>query len=593
MENVKNQKLVTLFLILGMAGNYRLTLDNTLWNQLTVNQPFNAVAFNLCLNAVGVLIFLSSLLIKTSNIKTVLRINLMVIVLLLAGLIGGYSRNSQLTYGLIGGSLGTFYFSYIYLMIYGLEPKSRSKNIGLILFCAYLVKYLSDYYINIYDVNLALSMLVVIYLGMSYILVKLDFNTPPAASVERTPPVPFGFISLLGIIIFLSYFEVFLVGTDSKMLSILNQQEWRWLNQVIHLIICFSFFTVIKKVRYSQTLYFSLLATLFAYIFSVLPLNLSWLATIFYSVTDSLGDIFLFNLLGVFIVKYQRKPMILSAIVLFMTLGMIGASLFVNVIKEYFIYKDILMYGSFLMLFGFTMFFTPFLNRQIEENIEEINPLRVFSTETSMFNHSLKNKVVQISCGIDILKKTQTDANQQIAATLETMSNSVNQMMDIIRNINMHTEAISIVKTPCNLGEIVADTIKILRLSLADQKITFFTKINLDTAFLGDERRIKEVVYNILKNACEAIADGGAIQIEVSKRKNRLICQITDDGIGIAEDQIGNVFKPFYSTKKIETNNYGLGLTYCYIVMKQHKGKIEIRSRRDCGTTVSLLFPVK
>jgi signal transduction histidine kinase len=593
MGNIKNHKLITLFLILGMAGNYRLTLDNTLWNKLTVNQQFNAVAFNLCLNVVGVGIFLSSLFVKTNNIKKVLRINLLLVVVLLAGLFGDGARGSQLTYGFIGGSMGVFYFSNIYLMIFGLEPKSRSKNIGLILFGAYLVKYISDYFINTYDVNWALSMLVVIYLGMSYILVQLDFKTPSSAPVNRTPPVPFTFISILGTIIFLSYFEVFLVGTDSKMVSILNQQEWRWLNQAIHLIICFSFFCVIKKVRYSQTLYFSLLATLFAYIFSVLPMDLSWLATIFYSITDSLGDIILFNLLGVFIVKYQRKPMILSAIVLFMSLGMIGASLFVNVIEEYFICRDILIYGSFLMLFGFTMFFTPFLNRQIEENIEEINPLRVLTPETSMFNHSLKNKVVQISCGIDILKKTQKEADQQIAATLETMSNSVNQMMDIIKNINRHTEAISIVKTLCNWGEIIDDTVKIIQLAAADKKITFCQRINPDTAFWGDEKRIKEVVYNILKNACEAIFNAGEIQIEVIKRKNRIVCQIIDNGTGIAEDQIGNVFKPFYSTKKIETNNYGLGLTYCYIVMKQHKGKIDIRSRKECGTSVCLVFPVQ
>jgi anti-sigma regulatory factor (Ser/Thr protein kinase) len=593
MGNFKNQKLITLFLILGMAGNYRLTFDNTLWNKLTVNQQFNAGAFDLCLNALGVLIFLSSLFIKASNIKAVLRINLMLIVVLLAGLFGSNLRGSQLIYGFVGASLGTFYFSYIYLMIYGLERKTRSKNIGLILFCAYLVKYISDLFLNTYDINMALSMLLIIYLLMSYVLTRIDFNAAPSAPLNRTPPVPVGFISLLGVIIFLSYFEVFLVGTDSKMLSILNRQEWRWLNQAIHLIICFSFVCVIKKVRYSQTLYFSLLSTIFAYIFSVLPFNLYWLTTIFYSITDSVGDIFLFNLLGVFIVKYQRKPMVLSVIVLFMTLGMIGASFFVNVINENFIYKDILIYGSFLVLFGVTMFFTPFLNRQIEENIEESDPLRVLSTETSMFNHSLKNKVIQISCGIDILKKTQQDANQQIAATLETMSNSVNQMLDVIKNINLHSEAISIVKTSCNLGGIIDDTVKMLKFAVADKEIIFLKKISSDTVFLGDERRIKEVVYNILKNACEAISSTGKIQIEASKKRNRLICQITDDGIGIAEDQIGNVFKPFYSTKKIETNNYGLGLTYCYIVMKRHKGKIEIRSRRDSGTSVCLVFPVQ
>lgn len=106
------------------------------------------------------------------------------------------------------------------------------------------------------------------------------------------------------------------------------------------------------------------------------------------------------------------------------------------------------------------------------------------------------------------------------------------------------------------------------------------------------ENDIKEVFFNILKNSIEAINDNGLIEISVSKHKKKMIVEFKDNGIGISKKDLNHVMEPFFSTKKLKANNYGLGLTFSYVVMEKHLGKIEIKSEEKVGTSVVLTFPI-
>lgn len=96
---------------------------------------------------------------------------------------------------------------------------------------------------------------------------------------------------------------------------------------------------------------------------------------------------------------------------------------------------------------------------------------------------------------------------------------------------------------------------------------------------------------NIINNAIEAMKDQGIIQLEVSEGKKYLTITISDNGEGIPENMLKNIYNPFFSTKK-SNFNFGLGLTYCHQVMKKHKGNINISSEKGEGTTVNLSFPL-
>jgi signal transduction histidine kinase len=84
---------------------------------------------------------------------------------------------------------------------------------------------------------------------------------------------------------------------------------------------------------------------------------------------------------------------------------------------------------------------------------------------------------------------------------------------------------------------------------------------------------------------------GGSIKIDAvcSKRETTLV--ITDTGCGISPKDLPHILKPFYTTKDPK-DHFGLGLPYCYSIMQQHGGRLEIESVENKGTTVFLKFPV-
>jgi signal transduction histidine kinase len=200
--------------------------------------------------------------------------------------------------------------------------------------------------------------------------------------------------------------------------------------------------------------------------------------------------------------------------------------------------------------------------------------------------------IVQISCGIEILKKSQKTINEQMQETFDIISDSVKQMLDIVKYINSSSEEIKIVKEPCRMEKIIDSVIDSIKLLVINKNIKIIKICDSNIILKCDKKRVKEALYNIIKNSCEAIEkDQGEVKIEATKNRRKVICKIYDNGKGIPSNQIQNIIKPFYTTKKIENNNYGLGLTHCYIVMEQHNGAIEIKSEEGMGTCISLLFP--
>ncbi len=106
----------------------------------------------------------------------------------------------------------------------------------------------------------------------------------------------------------------------------------------------------------------------------------------------------------------------------------------------------------------------------------------------------------------------------------------------------------------------------------------------------GDRDQIKQVFFNIIKNARQAMKSGGIIRIRAFSDDEFVTIQIGDTGEGIPQSELGKVFQPYYSTKK---DGHGLGMMIVERIMRDHGGQIGIDSRPDVGTLVTLQFPQK
>lgn len=104
-----------------------------------------------------------------------------------------------------------------------------------------------------------------------------------------------------------------------------------------------------------------------------------------------------------------------------------------------------------------------------------------------------------------------------------------------------------------------------------------------------DEKQIQEVLMNLLKNAADAMPEGGKITLSTRKKGDFVRIDVADTGKGMTEEGLGKIFNPFYTTKEKGT---GLGIPVCYGIVKDHGGELKYSSRPGKGTTATVLLPI-
>ncbi len=105
----------------------------------------------------------------------------------------------------------------------------------------------------------------------------------------------------------------------------------------------------------------------------------------------------------------------------------------------------------------------------------------------------------------------------------------------------------------------------------------------------GSENELFEVAVNLIKNAAEALPEGGEIAIRTLVQDDRVILVVKDNGIGIPEKNVGRVFEPFWTTKGFKGT--GMGLSSCYGIVRDHHGEIEVESRPGQGASFRVELP--
>jgi len=111
----------------------------------------------------------------------------------------------------------------------------------------------------------------------------------------------------------------------------------------------------------------------------------------------------------------------------------------------------------------------------------------------------------------------------------------------------------------------------------------------------GDPGQLRQVLLNVLLNACQATPDGGRLAVRFGRTTGpggapAAAVQIVDSGPGIPADHLARIFEPFFTTK---VNGTGLGLSICLDIMSRHHGSIRLDSQVGDGTTVHLTLPLR
>ena len=232
----------------------------------------------------------------------------------------------------------------------------------------------------------------------------------------------------------------------------------------------------------------------------------------------------------------------------------------------------------------------------VEEQIENEKVSSIMDLAAGVA-HELGNPLNSVNIHLQVLHRTlkKADLATNVKAKLEKSLQSCTKEVDRLDSIILHFLKAIRPSTPdfkeLNLLSIIEEILHLKERELSGKKI----KIELeskskDPIIEGDSEQIKQVFFNVIGNAADAIPDHSEIRILISGDDDFIIVQIIDHGEGIKKENASKVFEPYFTTKK---QGNGIGMMIVHRTMRNHGGEVGIDSKHGSGTIVTLKFPRK
>ena len=249
------------------------------------------------------------------------------------------------------------------------------------------------------------------------------------------------------------------------------------------------------------------------------------------------------------------------------------------------------------------------LYRKLQEQMKELKQSHALLSRSQKFSflgnlaarlaHEIKNPMTAIGTFIQMMPQKYHDEefreNFHNIAMEEThrINNLITELLDLVKKRESNFEL-------NNLHDLIDKMILLISPQSNAKKIEVSRRFdpNIGQVWM-DSEKMKEVVLNLLSNAAEFTPEGGKIEFVtthcIEKGKPATICiEIKDNGPGIPQSMIDNVFDPYFTTKHRSSmhNGTGLGLFIAYQNMQDHNGNIEVKSKVNEGSAFTLTLPV-
>ena len=141
---------------------------------------------------------------------------------------------------------------------------------------------------------------------------------------------------------------------------------------------------------------------------------------------------------------------------------------------------------------------------------------------------------------------------------------------------------------PTALAPLVADAAFLLAPEMEKAGIQYEMDVASDLEAYIDGAKIERVLINLMKNAVQAMRDGGHLAVRAAAEGGEVIVEVADDGPGMSEEVRSRLFEPFFTTKE---KGSGLGLAVVALIVEENRGRIEVDSRQGEGTVCRLSLP--
>lgn len=228
--------------------------------------------------------------------------------------------------------------------------------------------------------------------------------------------------------------------------------------------------------------------------------------------------------------------------------------------------------------------------RTLEETSRRQDRLAAIGRMAASIAHEIRNPLAAMRGSIQMLR-SEVDNDSSQAELMEIILRESDRLNGIITDFLSYARPRSLKQARVDVGDLLHQTFALMRHSpeIGDNQ-SIAEELPAQPIYAeADEGQLKQVFWNLARNALQAMPQGGTLRASLEKNSdNRLRIAFADTGRGMSPDQVEHLFEPFSST----TGGTGLGLSIVYQIIRDHGGTINVRSREGQGTTITIELPV-
>jgi len=207
----------------------------------------------------------------------------------------------------------------------------------------------------------------------------------------------------------------------------------------------------------------------------------------------------------------------------------------------------------------------------------------------NFLTHDIKRPVLICKRYAEHLQKKEL--NFDVKQIVNLLAEQLDQVASQLESASGFTEGTTLLRRqPVGINDTLHEFAINIHTLIKSNNCKIEHELGDDVLINVDKKEFYQCYYNVIKNACEALQDGGNVFISTEKKDDNIVVNINDKGIGIKNSDLKFIFDPLWTKNK--KNNSGLGLSISKKIVEDHNGTITLKSDPELGTTVSISLPI-
>ncbi len=231
--------------------------------------------------------------------------------------------------------------------------------------------------------------------------------------------------------------------------------------------------------------------------------------------------------------------------------------------------------------------------KQMEQQIAQADKLAALGELSAGIAHEINNPLGIILGYTQLILKQNLKDTDIFYEDLKTIEKHVKTCKTIVSDLLAFSRKGSSKKTILNVNSIIQEVVKFLTNHSDFRSIEMKYDLFSDEILLvsGNGQELRQVMINLMINACYAMEKNGLINIKTEKKdRDHISITVKDNGRGISKMNLSKIFDPFFTTKPVGQGT-GLGLSVSYGIIKKHNGSIKVKSREGEWTVFTITLP--